>query len=637
MRRIWITGLALAAMSLFLSADVHAQTKAGPIRLVVDASQAAQKILHTHLEIPVTPGPLTLYYPEWIPGEHMPDGPIIEVAGLKFSAAGKTIPWRRDLVEMFSIHLTIPAGVTSLIADFDFLLSAPATGYSAGASATNSLALLSWNQVLLYPKGFNIRDVAFTPSLKLPDGWKYGTALPGAKRNGDIIDFSPVALNTLVDSPVIAGKYFREIELTPGQNPAHFMDIAADSEAALAMSPETQTHFHQLVAEAGALFGSRHYRDYHFLLTLSDDVAHFGLEHHESSDDRTPERSLIDDAELIVFAGLLPHEFVHSWNGKYRRPEGLATPDYQQPMKDDLLWVYEGLTEYLGSVLTVRSGLLTKDQGMDELAELVATYEHRPGRDWRSLQDTADAAPFLYNATEDWSNWRRGTDFYEEGELLWLDVDETLRGLTKDQKSMNDFCRIFHGGPGGAPALKTYTFEDVVATLNSLAPYDWAGFLRARLDGTSTKTPIEAVENGGWKLVYTEEPNATEEIESMLEKRLNLTFTVGLVISDDGTVGDVIHGAPAYNAGIGPGMKIIAVNGKQYSPDEMRQAVEVSKSSTAPIQLIVANGAQFQTRSIDYHGGLRWPHLVRDASRPNYLGEILKPMAPAIGTAQPAE
>jgi predicted metalloprotease with PDZ domain len=637
MRRIWITGTALAAMSLFLSANVHAQTKAGPIRLVVDASQAAQKILHTHLEIPVTPGPLTLCYPEWIPGEHMPDGPIIEVAGLKFSAAGKTIPWRRDLVEMFSIHLTIPAGVTSLIADFDFLLSAPATGYSAGASATNSLALLSWNQVLLYPKGFNIRDVTFTPSLKLPDGWKYGTALPGAKRNGDMIDFSPVALNTLVDSPVIAGKYFREIELTPGQNPAHFVDIAADSEAALAMSSETQTHFHQLVAEAGALFGSRHYRDYHFLLTLSDDVAHFGLEHHESSDDRTPERSLIDDAELIVFAGLLPHEFVHSWNGKYRRPEGLATADYQQPMKDDLLWVYEGLTEYLGSVLTVRSGLLTKDQGMDELAELAATYENRPGRDWRPLQDTADAAPFLYNATEDWSNWRRGTDFYEEGELLWLDVDETLRGLTKDQKSMNDFCRIFHGGPGGAPALKTYTFEDVVATLNGLAPYDWAGFLRARLDGTSTKTPIEAVENGGWKLVYTEESNATEEIQSMLEKRLNLTFAVGMTVSDDGMVSDVTHGAPAYIAGIGPGMKIIAVNGKQYSPDEMRQAVEVSKSSTAPIQLIVANGAQFQTRSIDYHGGLRWPHLVRDASRANYLGEILKPMAPAIGTAQPAE
>src|SRR5579863_1961866 len=448
MRRIWISGLALAAMGLFLSANVQAQTKAGPIRLVVDASQAAQKILHTHLEIPVSPGPLTLYYPEWIPGEHMPDGPIIEVAGLKFSGAGKTIQWRRDLVEMFSIHLTIPAGVTSLTADFDFLLSAPATGYSAGASATNSLALLSWNQVLLYPKGFNIRDITFTPSLKLPDGWKYGTALPGAKRNGDIIDFSPVALNTLVDSPVIAGKYFREIELTPGQNPAHFMDIAADSEAALAMSPDTQTHFHQLVAEACALFGSRHYRDYHFLLTLSDDVAHFGLEHHESSDNRTNEKSLIDSDELTDFSDLLPHEYVHSWNGKYRRPADLVSTDYQEPMRDDLLWVYEGLTEYLGEVLTTRSGLWNAQEGREELARLASIFSKRPGRDWRPLQDTADSAVFLYNADSEWANWRRSTDFYEEGELLWLDVDTTLRRLTNDKKSINDFCRVFYGGRG---------------------------------------------------------------------------------------------------------------------------------------------------------------------------------------------
>ena len=631
-----MAGIALAAAILFASASVQAQT-AGPIRLFVDASQAPQKILHARMEIPVTPGALTLYYPEWIPGEHMPDGPIIEVAGMKFSAGGKAIPWRRDLVEMFSIHLNIPPGVTTLNAEFDFLLSAPATGYSAGASATNSLNVLSWNQVLLYPKGFNIRDIMFAPSLRLPAGWKYGTALPGAKQNGDTIDFSPVTLSTLVDSPVLAGRYFREIRLTPGQNPAHYMDIAADSEAALAMPPETEMHFHQLVAEAGALFGSRHYRDYHFLVTLSDDVAHFGLEHHESSDDRTAERSLIDEPERLAFAGLLPHEFVHSWNGKYRRPEGLATPDYQVPMKDDLLWVYEGLTEYLGAVLTARSGLLTQEQSIDELGELVATYENRPGRDWRPLQDTADAAPFLYNATEDWSNWRRGTDFYEEGELLWLDVDETLRSLTKDKKSMNDFCLVFHGGPGGAPALKPYTFEDVVATLNSLAPYDWSGFLRSRLDGTSTKTPIEAIENGGWKLVYNQEPNAAEAVESILGKRLNLTFTVGMVVSDDGNVGDVTHGSPAYNAGIGPGMKIIAVAGKQYSPDEMKQAIEASKSSTMPIQVIVANGAQFQTRSIDYHGGARSPHLERDMGKPDYLGEILKPMTAAAATAPAAQ
>jgi predicted metalloprotease with PDZ domain len=637
-RKMWMSGIALATVMLLASARVQAQSKAGPIRLIVDATDAPQKILHVKMAIPVTPGALTLYYPEWIPGEHMPDGPIIEVAGMKFSGGGTTISWRRDLVEMFSLHLDIPSGVNTLNAEFDFLLSAPAGGFSAGASATNSLDVLSWNQVLLYPKGFNIHDILFEPSLKLPAGWKYGTALPGGKQNGDMIDFSPVALNTLVDSPVLAGRYFREIQLTPGQNPPHFMDIAADSEAALAMTPETEMHFHQLVAEAGALFGSRHYRDYHFLLTLSDDVAHFGLEHHESSDDRTAERSLIDETELLAFAGLLPHEYVHSWNGKYRRPEGLATPDYQVPMKDDLLWVYEGLTEYLGSlVLTARSGLLTQEQSMDELGGLVALYEHRPGRDWRPLQDTADAAPFLYNATEDWSNWRRGTDFYEEGELLWLDVDATLRGLTKDKKSMNDFCLVFHGGPSGTPALKPYTFDDVVATLNGLAPYDWAGFLRARLDGTATKTPIEAIENSGWKLAYSEEPNGMEELANAIGKRLDMTLTIGAVVSDDGMVEDVIHGGPAYNAGIGPGMKIIAVAGKQYSPEEMKRAIESSKSSTTPIQLIVANGAQFQTRSVDYHGGLRSPHLVRDSGRPDYLSEILKPLTPVAGTAQTAQ
>ena len=636
-RMTWMAGIALAVVMSIASARVQAQT-AGPIRLLVDASQAPQKILHVKMEIPVAAGPLTLYYPEWIPGEHMPDGPIIEVAGMKFGGGGKTIPWRRDLVEMFSFHLDIPPGVTTLNADFDFLLSAPAGGFSAGASATNSLDVLSWNQVLLYPKGFNIHDITFVPSLKLPAGWKYGTALPGAKQNGDTIDFAPVPLNTLVDSPVLAGRYFREIQLTPGQNPPHYVDIAADSEAALAMTPETQMHLHQLVVEAGALYGSRHYRDYHFLLTLSDDVAHFGLEHHESSDDRTAERSLIDDSELIEFAGLLPHEYTHSWNGKYRRPEGLATPDYQVPMKDDLLWVYEGLTEYLGSfVLTARSGLLTQDQTMEELGRLVAQYENRPGRDWRPLQDTADAAPFLYNATEDWSNWRRGTDFYEEGELLWLDVDATLRSLTKDKKSMNDFCLVFHGGPGGTPAMKPYTFEDVVATLNGLAPYDWAGFLRSRLDGTSTKTPIEAVENSGWKLVYDEEPNAMEALENPLAKRLDLTLTIGIVVSDDGMVEDVIHGGPAYNAGIGPGMKIVAVAGKQYSPEEMKRAIAGSKSATAPIQLIVANGAQFQTRSVDYHGGLRSPHLERDKSKPDYLSEILKPMVQAAVATQTAQ
>jgi predicted metalloprotease with PDZ domain len=526
----------LALAVVFAPMSLRAEAMPGMIRLEVDARQAPQKILHAHLQIPTQAGPLTLYYPKWIPGEHMPGGPIIEVVGMKFSAGGKAIPWRRDLVEMFSIHLDIPQGVASVDADLDFLLSAPASGFSAGASATASLDLLSWNQVLLYPKGYPANEIMFTPSLRLPAGWKYGTALPGAKETGDTIEFDAVPLNTLVDSPVISGKYFRVIQLTPGQQPRHEMDIAADSAAALAMPPDQEMHFHQLVLETGALFGARHYRDYHFLLTLSDDVAHFGLEHHESSDDRVNERSLIDEPLRIAIAGLLPHEFVHSWNGKYRRPAGLATPNYQEPMKDDLLWVYEGLTEYLGDVLTARSGLLTPEQWREQMAYQLAIYTHRPGRDWRPLQDTADAAPFLYDATSDWANWRRGTDFYEEGELLWLDIDGTMRRLTKDQRSINDFCRIFHGGSSGQPELKPYTFEDVVATLNGLAPYDWAGFLRARLDGVSTKTPIESIENSGWRLIYSEEPNEMEANNNVVSGRLDLSFSIGLTVAEDGAV-----------------------------------------------------------------------------------------------------
>ncbi|HXQ27366.1 MAG TPA: hypothetical protein VN822_13230 [Candidatus Acidoferrales bacterium] len=627
-RKSALTFVFAAAALLVSGASLPAQKFSSPIRVEVDITRAPQKILHTHLQIPVQPGPLVLYYPKWIPGEHMPDGPIINVAGLKFTVAGKTIPWRRDLLDMFAFHLDIPQDATSLDVDFDFLLSGSPNGFSAGSSATAFLNVLSWNQVVLYPQGYAVKDLTYAASLRLPEDWKFGTALHVAKQDGDTIDFAPVPLSTLVDSPVISGRYFRAIQLTPGENPPHEMDIAADSAGALAMTPETEKHFRQLVAETGALFGTRHYRDYHFLLTLSDSVAHFGLEHHESSDDRTGEKFLIDEATRIADADLLPHEFVHSWNGKYRRPAGLATPDYEQPMKDDLVWVYEGLTEYLGDVLTARSGLLNVDQAHADFARLAATFDREPGREWRPLRDTADSAVFLYNAEPEWSNWRRNVDFYEEGELLWLDVDSTLRRLTKDQKSINDFCRVFHGGPGGEPALKTYTFDDIVATLNGLAPYDWAGFLRTRLDSTTPNTPIEAIENSGWKLVYNDRPNEIEQNRESVGKSVNLRSSIGLLLWDDGTVADVIYDGPAFKAGIGPGMKITAVNGQQYSAGVLKEAIAAAASTTAPIELLVANGAEFKSYPVDYHGGPRYPHLERDASRPNYLDEILHPLAP---------
>jgi predicted metalloprotease with PDZ domain len=614
-------------LAFVLAKPSRADNTFGPIRLEVDATHAPQKILHARMQMPVKPGPLVLYYPEWIPGEHMPDGPIMDVAGMFFRANGKILPWRRDLIDMFEFHLDIPPGVHTLDIALDFLLSAPNTGYSAGASATASLDMVSWNQVLLYPGDFPSRDINFIPSLEIPQGWQFGTALPIARQDGNTIDFAPVPLNTLVDSPVLTGRYFRKIELTPGEQPIHEMDIASDSAAALAMTPETEQDFRNLVAQTAPLFGNvRHYRDYHFLLTLSDQVAHFGLEHHESSDDRTNERSLTDPDRLILFSDLIPHEFTHSWNGKYRRPYDLWTTDFQTPMKDDLLWVYEGLTEYYGEVLTARAGFWNPEMAREALAYVAGQAANRPGRDWRPLQDTADFASVLYDADLDWSNWRRSTDFYEEGELLWLDVDSTLRRLTNDQKSMNDFCRSFYGGPGGEPATKTYTFDDIVSTLNSLAPYDWAGFLRKRLDSLAADTPTESVANSGWKLVYTDKPNEYQQAIAAARHRLNTTLSIGLLLSDNGTVLDVIHGSPAYEAGIGPGMRISAVDRKEFTPDVLTDAITAAESNSAPIELMVANGSQFQSDAVNYRGGLRYAHLERESGKPDYLTQIFRPM-----------
>ncbi|MGH9686461.1 MAG: M61 family metallopeptidase [Candidatus Acidiferrales bacterium] len=626
-RSILFFSVSLAVVTLGYIQPLRAANTFGPIHLEVDATHAPQKILHVRMQMPVQPGPLVLYYPEWIPGEHMPDGPIMNVAGMFFKADGKILPWRRDLIDTFEFHLNIPAGVHTLDVSMDFLLSAPNSGFSSGASATAALDVMSWNQVLLYPAGFSSREITFVPSLEIPQGWQFGTALPVSKRDGNTIDFSRVPLNTLVDSPVLAGRYFRRIELTPGQKPIHEMDIVSDNPADLDMTPETEKDFRNLVAQTGPLFGNvRHYRDYHFLLTLSNQVAHFGLEHHESSDDRSYARSLTDPNTLILFSDLIPHEFTHSWNGKFRRPADLATPDFQTPMKDDLLWVYEGLTEYYGEVLTARAGFWSPQLAREALADVAGQAANRPGRVWRPLQDTADFASVLYDAGADWSNWRRGTDFYQEGELLWLDVDSTIRRLTNDQKSMNDFCRIFYGGPGGKPALKTYTFDDIVSTLNTVAPYDWAGFLRKRLDSLSPDTPTESVANSGWKLVYTDQPNEYQQAIAAVRHRLDATLSIGLLLGDNGNVIDVIHGSPAYDAGIGPGMKITAVDRRAFTPETLTAAITAAKSSSAPIELMVANGPQFQTDSINYHGGLRYAHLEREAGKPDYLTQIFSPM-----------
>lgn len=591
------------------------------VSLAVDATSAPRKIFHATLKMPASPGDLTLYYPKWIPGEHAPDGPVVDLAGLKFTAGGNTLKWRRDLLDGFTIHVEVPTGVTEVNVQIDFL--SPATfegGFSAGSSATDKLAVISWNQVLLYPKGWKSDDINYSASLKLPSGWKFGTPLPIASQSGNEIHFATTSLTTLVDSPVLTGEFLKVVPLA--QDPLTEMDIAADSASALEAPQDVWDHYKSLVEQANKLFGAHHYRDYHFLYTLSDHVAHFGLEHHESDDSRVDERGLTDENLRKQVAGLLPHEYVHSWNGKYRRPADLATPDYEQPMQDDLLWVYEGLTSYLGSVLTARSGLLSTDQEIDDLALTAAALDHTPGRAWRNLQDTADAAPQLYFSSSAWHSWRRGTDFYDEDVLTWLWADVIIRQQTKGKKTLDDFCKLFHGAPSSGPMVKTYSFDDVVNTLNQVVAYDWRGFWTERLTAHGPGAPLGGIEGSGWKLVYDENPS---EMGRRGESHFtDAAYSLGLELREDGSILDTTEGMPAAQAGIGPGMKLIAVNRRRFSGEVLRDALKAAKNSSAPLELLVENTDYYQTFKIDYHGGERYPHLVRDESKPDLLSDILK-------------
>jgi predicted metalloprotease with PDZ domain len=626
-RKLRLSLLAVIASILFQVqlVAVKADVAAGPITLSVDATEAPRKLFHARMTIPVTPGPLTLVYPKWIPGEHGPTGPIINLAGLKFIAGGKTIPWRRDDVEMYAFHLDVPAGVKELEASLDFLSPTFAGGFTAGASTTSHLAIVTWNQLVLYPDGANVADVTFKPNLTLPPGWKFGTSLNIAKQTTNKVDFAPVSLERLVDSPVLAGEYFLVIPLAA--NPPNEIDIAADDASDLAISPELTTTLKRVVSEAVTLFGATHYTHYHFLLTLSDHTAHFGLEHHESNDSRVAERALLDEVYRDVSLGVLPHEFVHSWNGKYRRPAGLTTPNYQEPMKGEMLWVYEGLTEYLGNLLSARSGLWTPQQYRDQLAEIGADLDHKPGRMTRPLIDTTVAAQLLYNAPGEWTSIRRSVDFYDEGWLVWLDADTKIRELTNGAKSLDDFCKRFHGAPSSAPMVKTYSFDAVVATLNEVAPFDWRNFLLTRLNSTDFHAPLGGIERSGWKLAYQATPNGYLRDLEQVRQETELAYSIGLRLSSDGRIGDVIEGSPASKAGIGPGMKVVAVNGKAYTAEILRDAI---KGTTDPkqrrIDLLVDNEGHIENHPLTYAEGEKYPLLERDASKADMLSKIIAPL-----------
>ena len=618
---------ALLGAASFALVLLPATAQKAPIQIVADLSDAPRRLFHAEIDLPVTAGPLTLTTPEWIPGHHMPTTAVSQITGVVFTANGQTLPWRRDDVSLFEYHLTIPQGVTSLHAHLDSIVT---------SRVSQKLAALEWEALLLYPTKIPVREIAIQPSVKVPAGWGIGTALSPISNTsypvppaGGTTQFAATNVEQLQDSPVIAGEYFHEYPLAPSISPRHFIDVVADAPEDAKLRPEFLAELSNLVREADALYGSHHYGVYHFLLTLSDVAGGQGLEHGQSSNNGVGEKGYADAAHQLSEADLLSHEFTHSWNGKYRRPVGLYQPDFATPQQGALLWVYEGMTQYLGKVLAARSGLETQAQYRDLLAENAANLRATPGRDWRTTEDTAIAASLLRGGNAAWSNWRRGQDYYQEGELLWLDVDTLIRKLTDNKKSLDDFQKIFLGKGGNTGSLIVpYTFDELVQNLNSVVPYDWAKFLHDRVDTINADADIAGIERGGYRLVFKEEPSATEKTVAGVSTRrgINFWFSLGLRVTMEGNILDVLWNSPADKARLAPGGKILAVNGRTFSPDVLREAVRSAKGTTEPMHLIVQADTYVSTIEVNYHDGARFPVLERVEGTPDLLDEITKPL-----------
>ncbi len=592
----------------------------GVVRLAVDATDLDRRIFRVRQTIPVEKsGPMVLLYPEWLPGTHAPRGQLEKIAGLKITAGGKPVEWVRDPIEVYALHIVAPEGAKALELEFEFLsATAPDQGRVV---VTQEMLNLQWNSMAFYPAGWFTRQIPVQASVTLPEGWKFGVALDVASRNGPTTTFRPVPFETLVDSPMFAGKYYRQIDLDPGGRSPVRLNIVADRPELLEAGPEQIQKHRNLVTQADRLFGTRQYDRYDFLLSLTDRMGGIGLEHHRSSENGREPEYFTDWGRMVSQRDLLPHEYTHSWNGKFRRPQGLWTPDYSVPMHGELLWLYEGQTQYWGYMLAARSGLWSRDEAMGALALTAAAYDARVGRDWRDMSDTTSDPVISARKPKGWLSYQRNEDYYSEGLLVWLDADTLIRERTGGRKSLDDFARAFFGVRDGSYVPETYSFDDVVSTLNDVTPYDWAGFLKARI-ASAEKAPLDGFGRGGWKLAWSETPTAYQKSADALAKRTDLTYSVGLTLNATGTITGVQWEGPAWKAGLTVSNQVIAVNGEAYAAERFRDAVRASKSG-GPIELIVKANEKFRVVKLDWKGGLRYPRLDRVEATPDRLGDIL--------------
>lgn len=627
--------LMICAMLAVMGGASHAQATSealravpypGEIQLAVDASDVVHHIVRVQQAMPVRAGRLKLSFPRFLPGTHGPYGSIERMTGLiirQADAMGTTVPWLRDPVDSFSFHVDVPEATSRVVLEFQYLIASK-SGVTDGLM-TRDFLNLTWSQTLMVPAGYHVGAIPVAASLKLPPDWKYATALRTAGRERDVLKFQPVSLETLVDSPVFAAAHMVRHELdAPGTVGAAALNIFATSESDLKSDDKQIDAHRKLVTQAARLFGSRHFAHYDFLLALLDDVGFDGLEHHQSSENIVNTKYFKDWDKSMGARELLPHEFAHSWNGKFRRPADLLTPDFNTPMQNSLLWLYEGQTEYWGWILSVRSGLTTPDQLRDSLANTIAELSAAPGRSWRNLQDTTNQGTIRGRTLDqDWRSWQRGEDYYHEAALIWLEADMLIREKTGGARSLDDFASSFFGTEDGRITPLPYTFDDVVAALNAVAAHDWRRFLRERIEGKGQDHLSAGVQRAGWKLAWADKPSTFEAVSSEWRGE-NFDYSLGLRVGRRGnTIRNLLWDGPAFKAGVPRGGEILAVNGMVYNAERLRDALTANKDGKAPVQLIIKDGERVRSFSLDQRQGPRHPRLERVEGVPDLLDAAL--------------
>ena len=593
----------------------------GTMQLTVDASDVTRAIFKIHQHVPVPgPGDFVMLYPKWLPGHHSPSGQINKIAGFRATANGQELKWVRDDLDVYAFRVDVPAGVNAI--DIDFQYVSPTAGNQGRIVATPDMASIQWIANSMYPAGYYVRDIPVQASVIVPPGWKVATALRPGGQTATRIDYPVTSYEILMDSPLIAGAHYRAIPLSPDVT----LDVIADNEQELAATPEQIAAHKRLVDQAVKAFGAQHYDHYNFLLTISNNLGGSGLEHHRSSEDGVGRGYFTEWDKMLRDRNLLPHEYTHSWNGKYRRGADLWTPDFRTPMQDSMLWVYEGQTQFWGYVLGARSGMLSKQNTLDAIAATAASYSlGTPGRTWRPLIDTTNDPIIAQRAPQPWRSWQRSEDYYSEGQLIWIDVDRIIREQSGGKRSIDDFAKAFFGVRDRDWGELTYNFDEIVATLNKVQPYDWRGYLQRKVYGVAPEAPLDGINQGGYKLVFTPEPTMWIKSAEMQAKNSDLTYSGGFVVGNDGKITSVLWDSPAFNAGLSIGSQIVAVNGRNFDMDGIKQAIKDAANGGASPQLLVHDGDLYRTVALDWHGGLRYPRLEKTGKGPGSLGALLAP------------